>query len=161
MADQRQTAYKDQDGLGLLPGLHVSLRRIYRPVALSSYRFSLTFPLHLQTLLLSPSEGGVREGEVSAGISDQWSHRSRTLSCQQGAGSGNGRTARTGLISSDFSFISFLAFHISFTACVMWPGFMQRFMCNSGPGLKTVISATFFVIFYVIYRWIMSYPLLD
>lgn len=134
-------------GLGLLPGLHVSLRRIYRPVALSSYQFSLTFPLHLQTLLLSPSEGGVREGEVTAGISDQWSHRSRTLSCQQGAGSGNGRTARTGLISSDFSLNSLLAFHISFTACVMWPGFMQWFMCNSGPGLKTVISATFFVIF--------------
>lgn len=98
-------------GLWILPSF-------YPLLALStSLCFSLTCLLHPQTLLLSPSKGGVRAGEVTAGISDQWSHSSGTLSCQQGTGSGNGRPARPG-----HSFL-LLAFRISLTPRVKCPDF--------------------------------------
>lgn len=58
---------------------------------------SLSLPFHPQAVLLSPGQGGVREGEVAAGLSDKRGHRSGTLPRQQGTGSGNGCPAGPGL----------------------------------------------------------------
>lgn len=62
-----------------------------------TYFFIMLVFICPQAVLLSPRQGGVGVGAAAAGAPDQRGHRRGSLPRQQGAGSGDGGPARSGL----------------------------------------------------------------